>query len=102
MKEYHHPPLASVTLPDVMQALSDPARVGIVRRLLEVEEGYAFACNEFPMKVSKATRSHHFQILREAGLIQTRVEGTKCMTSLRRDEVQERFPGLLDVIASAQ
>lgn len=101
MKEYHHPALDSVTLPDVMQALSDPARISIVRHLLDEAEGHAFACNEFPMKVSKATRSHHFQILREAGLIQTRVEGTKCMTSLRRDEIQERFPGLLDVISKS-
>lgn len=99
MKEYHHPPLRDIQLPDVMQALSDPARIGIVRRLLEAKEGHAFACNEFPMRVSKATRSHHFQILRDAGLIQTRVEGTKCMTSLRREEVQQRFPGLLEVIA---
>lgn len=101
MKEYHHPTIGSVSLTDVMQALSDPVRVGIVRQLLEAGEGSSFACNEFPMRVSKATRSHHFQILREAGLIKTQAEGTKCMTSLRRAEVQKRFPGLLEVIEKA-
>jgi DNA-binding transcriptional ArsR family regulator len=84
-----------------MQALSDPVRVGIVRRLLEAGEGGEFACKEFPMRLSKATRSHHFQILRDAGLIRTRVEGTRCMTSLRRDEVQKRFPGLLGMIENS-
>ncbi len=78
----------------VMQALSDPWRLGIVRSLLAAE-GREFACNEFPMDVSKATRSHHIQVLREAGLIRTRVEGTKCMTSLRYEEMEDRFPGLL-------
>jgi DNA-binding transcriptional ArsR family regulator len=101
MKEYHHPPLDSISLPEVMQALSDPARVGIVRLLLEAGDGQAFACNEFPMHVSKATRSHHFQILRDSGLIQTRVEGTKCMTSLRSEELEKRFPGLLTCIKNS-
>jgi DNA-binding transcriptional ArsR family regulator len=97
-KEYRHPALSRVTLPDVMQALSDPVRIDILRRLLEAGEGTEFACNEFPMRLSKATRSHHFQILRDAGLIRTRVEGTKCMNSLRSGEIQKRFPGLLDVL----
>jgi DNA-binding transcriptional ArsR family regulator len=101
-KTIPHPSLSRVTLPGVLHALSDPVRVGIVRRLLEAEEGGEFACNEFPMKLSKATRSHHFQILREAGLIRTRVEGTKCMNSLRRSEVQKRFPGLLAMIENSR
>ncbi len=94
MKEYRHPELTTVKMTVVMQALSDPWRLGIVRSLLEAE-GREFACNEFPMDVSKATRSHHIQVLREAGLIRIRVEGTKCMTSLRFEEIEERFPGLL-------
>ena len=80
-----------------MQALSDPGRVAIVRDLLKAQ-GQEFACNEFPGTLSKATRSHHFQILREAGFIRTRVEGTKCMTSLRLEEVEKRFPGLLQLV----
>lgn len=100
MKEYTHPAMRSVTLPLVMQALSDPVRIKIVRQLLSAE-GASFACNEFPMKVSKATRSHHFQILRDAGLIRSRFEGTKCMTSLRRPEIEKRFPGLLTFLETS-
>ena len=82
-----------------MQALADPCRVAIVRTLL-TKPGGELACNEIPLDVSKATRSHHFDVLREAGLIFTRCEGTKCMTSLRRKELNRRFPGLLRLVAA--
>jgi DNA-binding transcriptional ArsR family regulator len=88
-----------VTLAVVMQALSDPCRIKIVRYLM-AGEGRSFACNKIPLKVSKATRSHHFDVLREAGLIQTQTDGTKCLTSLRK-EIETRFPGLLKLIASS-
>lgn len=96
MKEYSHPALSQVSLPAMMQALSDPCRIAIVRALLEEGE---LACNEVSLKVSKATRSHHFTILREAGLLRTRTEGTKCLSSIRKDEVEAQFPGLLDLVA---
>lgn len=95
MKPYTHPDASEVTLPAVMQALSDPCRIGIIRALLESDE---LACNEVPLKVAKATRSHHFSVLREAGLIMTRTEGTRCMTSVRKKEIDQRFPGLLDLV----
>ena len=79
----------------VMQALSDPCRIAIVRNLLKNGE---CACNKVPLKISKATRSHHFTVLREAGLIQTRVEGTCCLTSIRKKEFNSRFPGLLNLV----
>ncbi len=101
MKEYPQPDLAAITLTEVMHALSDPWRVGIVRSLLEAH-GREFACNELPMDLSKATRSHHIQVLREAGLLHTRVEGTKCMTSLREEELNARFPGLLDLVLATE
>lgn len=96
MKDYSHPALRQVSLPTMMQALSDPCRIAIVRALLEKGE---LACNEVPLKVSKATRSHHFAILREAGLLRTRAEGTKCLSSIRKDEIEAQFPGLLDLVA---
>ena len=83
----------------VMQALSDPCRLAIVRQLLE-SKGRALACNEVELDVAKATRSHHFEVLRIAGLIFTEMDGTKCMTSVRRAELDKRFPGLLKLIAS--
>jgi DNA-binding transcriptional ArsR family regulator len=99
MKVYSHPSLNHVELATVMQALSDPCRIAIIRAL---GDGRELACNEIALDVSKATRSHHFDVLREAGLIFTRAEGTKCMTSLRRPELDKRFPGLLKLIANSR
>jgi len=99
VKTYSHPPIQEVALPVVMQALSDPCRLAIVRELLDAK-GRALACNEVRLTVSKATRSHHFEVLRAAGLIRTEMDGTKCMTSLRRKELNQRFPGLLKLIAA--
>lgn len=101
MKKYFHPALREVSLPAVMQALSDPCRVAIVRGLMRAK-GRALACNEVQLDVSKATRSHHFEALRAAGIIATKVEGTRCMTSLRRAELNQRFPGLLKLVAASE
>lgn len=95
MKPYTHPKLRDVGLPVVMQALSDPCRIEILRTLMEAGE---LACGDIPLTISKATVSHHFSVLREAGLVLTRVEGTRCMTSVRRVELDQRFPGLLDLL----
>ncbi|MFO1497781.1 MAG: helix-turn-helix transcriptional regulator [Verrucomicrobiota bacterium] len=100
MKAYSHPSLREVPLHVVMQALADPGRLAIVRELLAAN-GRALACNEVRLDVCKATRSHHFEVLRAAGLIYTETEGTKCMTSLRRKELNDRFPGLLKLVANA-
>ena len=98
MKAYTHPSLDDVSLTAVMQALSDPCRVSIVQALL-AEEERELACNEISLDVAKATRSHHFDVLREAGIIFTRCEGTRCMSSVRRKELNKRFPGLLKLIS---
>jgi DNA-binding transcriptional ArsR family regulator len=101
VKTYSHPALREVQLPAVMQAMSDPCRLAIVRQLIE-SKGRALACNEVELNVAKATRSHHFEVLRAAGIIYTEMDGTKCMTSLRRAELAKRFPGLLKLIATAK
>lgn len=101
MKAYAHPKLSTVSLETVLQALSDPCRLAIVRDLLQAD-GRALACNEVPLNICKATRSHHFEVLRAAGIIHTETEGTRCMTSVRRQELNQRFPGLLKLIASSQ
>lgn len=98
-KTYKHPDLAEIDLVSVLQALSDPCRLAIVRTLLEAGE---LACHEVPLTIAKATRSHHFSVLREAGLIVTRCEGTKCMTSVREAEIEARFPGLLNLVRQHQ
>jgi DNA-binding transcriptional ArsR family regulator len=99
VKQYVHPAMRDVSLHMIMQALSDPCRIAIVRELLQAKKR-ALACNEVRLSVSKATRSHHFEVLRAAGIIFTEMEGTKCMTSLRRSELNGRFPGLLKLLSS--
>ena len=93
-----HPASNELQLATVMAALSDPVRVAIVRALAAQGE---FACGTLELGVSPATRSHHFRVLREAGITLTRPEGTHRYVSLRRDELDERFPGLLDAVLSA-
>lgn len=100
MKRYTHPELADVTLATAMQALSDPRRVEIVRQMMEA--GRPVACNEIQPSVgkAKATMSHHFEILRAAGVIETRSAGTKCLSTVRVEALEERFPGLLRLVLS--
>lgn len=95
--KYSYPDLESVNLSSVMHALSDEARLEILRQLISKEDGEC-CCGEFCGDLAKATVSHHMRVLREAGLIQHRVEGTKSITFLRRDEVAARFPGLWELV----
>jgi DNA-binding transcriptional ArsR family regulator len=92
------PTADEMTLAAVMAALSDPVRVEIVRAL---SSGCERTCGAFDLGISKATRSHHFKVLREAGLTHTRSEGTHRHVSLRRDDVDARFPGLLGAVLAA-
>jgi DNA-binding transcriptional ArsR family regulator len=81
-----------------MHALSDPVRLEIVRRLAVDSEQ---PCGELGVPVSRSTLSHHLKVLREAGLTWTRADGTQRLVSLRRDELEDRFPGLLDSVLGA-
>jgi len=98
MADLHEPPRDEITLPAVMAALADPVRVAILRTLAEDGE---VVCGTLELGVSKATRSHHLRVLREAGMTRTRPEGTRRHVSLRRDDLDARFPGLLDALLAA-
>jgi DNA-binding transcriptional ArsR family regulator len=87
-----------MSLAAVLAALSDPARVEIVRALAAEGER---TCGTFDLGLSKATRSHHFKVLREAGVTHTRAEGTHRHVSLRRADLEARFPGLLAAVLAA-
>jgi DNA-binding transcriptional ArsR family regulator len=89
----------ALVLGDVLHALSDRVRIQIVVALDEAEA--EVACGEFGVQVSKSTASHHFKVLREAGVLESRYEGTRRLHSLRRDDLDARFPGLLDAILRA-
>jgi DNA-binding transcriptional ArsR family regulator len=99
MGELVHPSRDQLDLTAVMHALSDPARRMVVRTLAADGER---ACGSFPLGVTKATASHHFKVLREAGITMTRVEGAHRYLTLRRDDLDARFPGLLDAVLAAE
>jgi DNA-binding transcriptional ArsR family regulator len=91
-----HPPTEDIELPAVLHALSDPQRLHIVRELAAKSEPRR--CGSFDLDITKSTLTHHFRVLREAGVIEQRVEGTARLNSLRRNDLDERFPGLLDAV----
>jgi DNA-binding transcriptional ArsR family regulator len=102
MREPHHPSRRELELSSVLHALSDPARLEIVRRLAEGHApAHEPACGTFELGLSKATLSHHFRVLRESGVVLVRPEGRKRLLSLREDDLNDRFPGLLDAVLSA-
>jgi DNA-binding transcriptional ArsR family regulator len=94
VRQYHHPNEDEITLPKVLAALSDPVRLSIVSALAsEGERGWS----GFDTCVSNSTLSHHMKVLREAGIICNRGDGTRCLVSLR-PELERTFPGLLTSI----
>ena len=96
MRPMTHPAMDQVSLESVLYALSDPARLGIVRSL---SGDCAKTCSQAGCpSLPKSTLSHHFRILREAGLVLSEREGVSMKNTLRRDELEMRFPGLLETI----
>ncbi len=81
----------------VLRSLGDPVRLSIVRQLLACG-GEEKACGGFEHDVKKPTFSHHLAVLEEAGIIRARPDGTRRLISLRAEELEQRFPGLLDLI----
>ncbi len=97
----HAPELASIDVLAVLQALSDPVRLAIVRRLAGCGDGDGLMCGQLEMTVSKSTGSHHLKTLHRAGITAERQQGVCKYISLRRDELDERFPGLLESVLGA-
>src|SRR5262245_56252047 len=88
-----HPEAAAIGLAAVLHALSDPVRLRIVAAL--ADNGEPAPCGSFELPVTKSTCTHHFKVLREAGIIRQQQVGTARLNWLRRDELDARFPGLL-------
>jgi DNA-binding transcriptional ArsR family regulator len=99
MTHFVHPAKEEISLAGVLGALSDPMRLKILRKLLERRDG-CLSCSEAAPcpDMAKSTLSHHFRILRDAGLIRTTKQGVENRNSVRLAEVNERFPGLLKAI----
>ena len=94
-----HPASKNFELAAVLHALSDPQRLRIVRILADDPDPRP--CGTFGLDVSKSTATHHFRVLREAGIIEQRTEGTAKFNTLRREDLEQRFPGLLDAVLSS-
>lgn len=90
-----------VELVAVLQALSDPVRLEIVRQLAGCSSDSAISCGQIELEVSKSTASHHLKTLRAAGIVAEREEGTRKLTWLRKDDMEARFPGLLASVLQA-
>jgi len=99
-KQIEHPERAELKLPAVLHALSDPVRLMIVVGL-DAGEDVAPTCVSFALPVTKSTCTHHFKVLREAGVIHQRPDGTSRRNTLRREDLDARFPGLLDAVLAA-
>ncbi|AFC86508.1 ArsR/SmtB family transcription factor [Frateuria aurantia] len=95
MRSYKHPVIEAFTLERLFYALSDSTRLDIVRKLAGVESA---SCAALDGGRPKSSMSHHFRILREAGLVETRIQGTTHQNRLRREDLEQVFPGLLDPI----
>jgi DNA-binding transcriptional ArsR family regulator len=99
-RPFLHPPTDTLRLESVLYALADPVRLEIVRRLAGGD--CPLNCSTAaPAHLPKSTQSHHFQILREAGLIQSERRGTEVVNKLRLDEINDRFPGVVCAILKA-
>lgn len=99
MKKYQHPNREQININSVLHALSDPVRLNYVSCLYR--KGCEQACGAVETTVAKSTMSHHLRVLREAGIIYIRSEGTQSLTSLRQDDLEARFPGLFQTILKA-
>ena len=101
MRYLPHPAREQIELAAVLEALSDPTRLGIVIGLADNKTEWEARCGAFSHLASKTNLTYHFAKLRAAGVTHARVEGTSRFISLRREDLEARFPGLLDTVINA-
>ncbi|RXH30886.1 ArsR/SmtB family transcription factor [Bradyrhizobium zhanjiangense] len=97
-----HPTREQIELPMVLDCLSDPIRLAIVYQLAQQKRvSSELCCGDFSGLGGKSNLAYHFAKLRECGLMQTRVAGTNRFMRLRREDLDARFPGLLDAVINS-
>ena len=99
MTELEHPDVAAIELPAVLFALSDPARLEIVRQIAGRDTEWT--CQSVALDMPKSTRSHHLKVLRESGVVRNAPRGRERVLSLRLEDLEARWPGLLTAILKA-
>jgi DNA-binding transcriptional ArsR family regulator len=98
-EEWHEPETQEISLPTVLGALADPARLALLKTLHEIGESSCGSLSERSgLGLSKSTVSHHLRVLREAGLTRTRMEGTSKFVSIREADMETACPGLLSAV----
>jgi len=95
LRELFHPNINQLNLSIILNALGDPIRLSIIKNLTNKSETTCSSCN---INLTKPALSHHFKVLRESGLINVRIEGKQRFLSVRYDELEDRFPGVLSSI----
>ena len=102
MDDVVEPAAEDLELPRVLAALAEPNRLATVRYVARSGESCCSeVIQEAGLAMTKSTFSHHLRILREAGVLTKRIQGTKGFTKLRKDDLDRRFPGLIDSIVTA-
>ncbi|TDN64089.1 ArsR/SmtB family transcription factor [Scandinavium goeteborgense] len=91
----NHPEREQIRLENVLFALGNALRLEIVKALAD---GSELSCGALRQDVAKSTMTHHWRVLRDSGVIWQRPQGRENMISLRRDDLDVRFPGLLDTL----
>jgi DNA-binding transcriptional ArsR family regulator len=99
--ELQHPAIEDIDLSTVLAALADPMRRRVVLELAQNPDTERL-CASFELPVAKSTRTHHWRVLREAGLVWQRDAGNRLVMRLRQEDLHERFPGLLDTLAALE
>jgi DNA-binding transcriptional ArsR family regulator len=94
--DLEHPDVSNVELAAVLFALSDPARLAIVRQI--AVPGSVSTCQSVGSDMPKSTRSHHLKVLREAGITRAEPRGRERVLTLRRQDLDSRWPGLLSAV----
>ena len=103
MDDVVEPPAEDFELPRVLAALAEPNRLATVRYVARSGESCCSeVIQEAGLAMTKSTFSHHLRILREAGVLTKRIQGTKGYTTLRKADLDHRFPGLIDAIIDAE
>jgi DNA-binding transcriptional ArsR family regulator len=102
MDDVVEPTADDFRLPRILAALADPNRLAAVCFVARNGESWcAQVMEEAMLPMTKSTFSHHLRILREAGVLTKRIQGAKGYTRLRKDDLDARFPGLIDSIIAA-
>ncbi|MFE9428205.1 ArsR/SmtB family transcription factor [Kitasatospora sp. NPDC006697] len=93
------PTIEEIRLVTVLNALADPVRLRI---LLQLADGHQdMACIAFDLPVGKSTTTHHFRVLREAGVIRQHRQGTSRVSTLRTEDLAIALPGVLEGVLAA-